>query len=92
VSRQGGDEFVLLLQDVQEPEDVAAAAIRTLECLSEAHFIGPNELSITASMGVTMYPEDGAEAETLKNADAAMYQAKETGRRTFRFFNAEMNA
>jgi diguanylate cyclase (GGDEF)-like protein/PAS domain S-box-containing protein len=93
VSRQGGDEFVLLLQDVQEPEDVAAAAIRILQSLSEIHSIGLNDLSISASIGVSMYPDDGVDAETLiKNADTAMYQAKEIDRRTFRFFTAEMNA
>ncbi|HUX44045.1 MAG TPA: EAL domain-containing protein [Terracidiphilus sp.] len=93
VSRQGGDEFVLLLQDVEEPEDVAAAAIRILKCLENAYVIGAKRLFVNASMGVSMYPEDGLDAETLiSNADIAMYQSKEMGRRTFQFFKPEMNA
>ena len=93
VSRQGGDEFVLLLQDVEEPEDVAAAAIRILDALSENHSVGPNNLLLSASVGISLYPEDATDSETLiKNADLAMYQAKELGRGTFRFFKSEMNA
>lgn len=93
VSRQGGDEFVLLLQDVQEPEDVGAAAMRILDDLSKSHPVGLNNLTVSASIGISMYPEDGVDSEALiKNADTAMYQAKELGRRTFRFFKSEMNA
>ncbi len=92
VSRQGGDEFVVLLQDVHEPEDAAVAAIRILKAVAEVHSIDQHDLSVTASIGVSLYPEDGLDAETLiKNADTAMYQAKENGHHSYRFFTAAMN-
>jgi diguanylate cyclase (GGDEF)-like protein/PAS domain S-box-containing protein len=92
VSRQGGDEFVLLLQEVQRPEDAAITARRVLRALSEAHSINQHDLFVTASIGVSMYPDDGLDAETLlKNADTAMYQAKESGRQCYRFFKPVMN-
>jgi len=93
VSRQGGDEFVVLLPDVQEPEAAAAMATRILESVAKAHSIDPHELHITTSIGVSAYPDDGLNAETLiKNADTAMYQAKENGRQSYRFFKPAMNA
>jgi diguanylate cyclase (GGDEF)-like protein/PAS domain S-box-containing protein len=92
VSRQGGDEFVLLLQEVKRPEDAAVTARRVLRALSQAHSIDHHDLFVTASIGVSMYPEDGLNAETLlKNADTAMYQAKESGRQCYRFFKPVMN-
>ena len=92
VSRQGGDEFVLLLQEVDVPEDAAITAKRVLEAVAEAHSIDGHDLFITASIGVSLYPEDGTDAETLmKNADTAMYQAKDTGRQRCKFFKPEMN-
>jgi diguanylate cyclase (GGDEF)-like protein/PAS domain S-box-containing protein len=78
VSRQGGDEFVILLTDVEHPEDSTAAARRMLEVIAEAYSIDGNDLHVTTSIGVSVYPEDGADAEALiKNADTAMYRAKE---------------
>jgi diguanylate cyclase (GGDEF)-like protein/PAS domain S-box-containing protein len=92
VSRQGGDEFIVLLQEVKEPEDVAIAAKRLLKSLSETYSMGQRNLHITTSIGVSLYPDDGLDAETLiKNADTAMYQAKENGRQTYQFFKSEMN-
>jgi diguanylate cyclase (GGDEF)-like protein/PAS domain S-box-containing protein len=92
VSRQGGDEFVVLLQEVKDPEDVAIAAKRLLKSLAETYSMGQRDLHITASIGVSLYPDDGLDAETLiKNADTAMYQAKENGRQTYQFFKSEMN-
>lgn len=92
VSRQGGDEFVLLLHDVQHPEDAAITARRILRVMKKTHSIEGHELSVTTSIGISVYPEDGLDAATLlKNADTAMYQAKESGRRNFRFFKPEMN-
>jgi diguanylate cyclase (GGDEF)-like protein/PAS domain S-box-containing protein len=93
VSRQGGDEFVVLLQEVKQPEDVAIAAMRILHALAEQHSIGQHEhLCVTASIGISIYPDDGLDAETLiKNADTAMYQAKENGRRNYQFYRPEMN-
>ena len=92
VSRQGGDEFVLLLQEVQRPEDAAITARRVLQAVSQAHSINEHDLFVTASIGVSMYPDDGLDAETLlKNADTAMYQAKEGGRQCYKFFKPVMN-
>jgi diguanylate cyclase (GGDEF)-like protein/PAS domain S-box-containing protein len=92
VSRQGGDEFIVLLQEVVHPKDAVIVARRVLEALAEAHSIGQHVLHITASIGVSVYPNDGQDAETLiKNADTAMYQAKESGRASYKFFRPEMN-
>jgi diguanylate cyclase (GGDEF)-like protein/PAS domain S-box-containing protein len=92
VSRQGGDEFIVLLQEVKAPEDVAIAVKRLLKSLAETYSTGQRNLHITASIGVSLYPDDGLDAETLiKNADTAMYQAKENGRQCYQFFKSEMN-
>jgi len=92
VSRQGGDEFVLMLQDVRHAEDAAFTAKRILKATQEVHAIANHKLHITASVGISIYPNDGLDAETLlKNADTAMFQAKLSGRQTFRFFKPEMN-
>jgi diguanylate cyclase (GGDEF)-like protein/PAS domain S-box-containing protein len=92
VSRQGGDEFVLLLHNLRHAEDPATTARRILNALKEAHSIEGHDLHVTASIGISVFPEDGMDAETLlKNADTAMYQAKESGRQNFRFFKPEMN-
>jgi diguanylate cyclase (GGDEF)-like protein/PAS domain S-box-containing protein len=93
VSRQGGDEFVVLLSEVQHPEDAAIAAVRMLQAVAEPHSIDEHDLFVTASIGVSIYPEDGPDAETLiKNADTAMYQAKENGRQSYQYFKPAMNA
>jgi diguanylate cyclase (GGDEF)-like protein/PAS domain S-box-containing protein len=92
VSRQGGDEFVVLLSEVEQSDSAAITARRMLEAVAEAHSIGQHELYITASVGVSVYPDDGLDAETLiKNADTAMYQAKENGRQNYQFFKPSMN-
>jgi diguanylate cyclase (GGDEF)-like protein/PAS domain S-box-containing protein len=92
VSRQGGDEFVVLLSEVEHSEDAAITARRMLRLVAEAHSVGQHELHITTSMGVSVYPDDGLDAETLiKNADTAMYQAKENGRQSYKFFKPAMN-
>jgi diguanylate cyclase (GGDEF)-like protein/PAS domain S-box-containing protein len=92
VSRQGGDEFVILLSEIAYPEDAGTSAKKILLLLSEPHSIGGKELHINGSIGISVYPEDGEDAETLiKNADTAMYHAKESGRNNFQFFKAEMN-
>jgi len=92
VSRQGGDEFVMLLPAVENAQDAALAARRMLEAISEAHSIDNHELHVTASIGISVYPEDGLDVETLiQNADTAMYQAKENGRQSYQFFEAAMN-
>jgi diguanylate cyclase (GGDEF)-like protein len=92
VSRQGGDEFVVLLLDLEHAEDAAVTARRMLETVALPHSIDRHDLHVTASIGVSVYPDDGLDADTLiKNADTAMYQAKENGRRSFQFFKPAMN-
>ncbi len=92
VTRQGGDEFVVLLLELDQSADAAVAARRILGAVAEAHSINQHDLHITASIGVSVYPDDGRDAETLiKNADTAMYQAKENGRQSYQFFKPAMN-
>jgi diguanylate cyclase (GGDEF)-like protein/PAS domain S-box-containing protein len=92
VSRQGGDEFVVLLSEVEHAEDAAISARRILAAVADVHAIDGHDLHITTSIGISVYPDDGQDAETLiKNADTAMYQAKENSRQTFRFFKPDMN-
>ena len=93
VSRQGGDEFVILLTGGHHGEDVTLIADKILADMALPYFIGNNELHVTTSIGISVYPEDGDDAETLiKNADTAMYHAKEKGRNGYQFFSSEMNA
>jgi diguanylate cyclase (GGDEF)-like protein/PAS domain S-box-containing protein len=92
VSRQGGDEFVVLLSEVEKADDTVPVAIRMLQTLGEVHSIDGHDLHVTASIGISVYPDDGPDAETLiKNADTAMYQAKENGHQSYRFFMPAMN-
>ena len=92
VSRNGGDEFIIVLQEMERPNQAATTARRVLKALANPHKIGELDLHVTASVGVSLYPDDGPDAETLiKNADTAMYQAKASGRKTFQFFTPEMN-
>jgi diguanylate cyclase (GGDEF)-like protein/PAS domain S-box-containing protein len=92
VSRQGGDEFVVLLSEVEQPENTAITARRMLQTVAAAHSIDKHDLHISTSIGVSVYPDDGMDAETLiKNADTAMYQAKANGRQSYQFFKPSMN-
>jgi diguanylate cyclase (GGDEF)-like protein len=92
VSRQGGDEFVLLLPYIERAEDAMLSAQKVLAALAPPHHIDGHELHISASIGISIYPEDGQDAETLiKNADSAMYHAKENGRDNYKFFEQSMN-
>ncbi len=91
ISRQGGDEFVVVLRDL--PDDHAAVPIvaKIMSRMQEPIVVEGNELSTSASMGVTLYPDDGKDFETLlKKADMAMYKAKESGRNNHQFFNEDM--
>ena len=92
VSRQGGDEFVVLLSEIEQAEDAAITARRMLQAVAEAHPIDQHDLHVTTSIGLSVYPDDGLDSETLiKNADTAMYQAKERGRQSYQFFKSAMN-
>jgi diguanylate cyclase (GGDEF)-like protein/PAS domain S-box-containing protein len=92
VSRQGGDEFVVLLSEVEHSEDAAIAARKMLQTVAEPHSIDQHDLHVTTSIGLSVFPDDGHDAETLiKNADTAMYQAKENGRQSYQFFKPAMN-
>jgi diguanylate cyclase (GGDEF)-like protein/PAS domain S-box-containing protein len=92
VSRQGGDEFVVLLSEIERPEDAATTATRMLLEVAEAHSIDRHDLHVTTSIGVSIFPDDGQDAETLiKNADTAMYQAKGNGRQSYQFFEPSMS-
>jgi diguanylate cyclase (GGDEF)-like protein/PAS domain S-box-containing protein len=92
VSRQGGDEFVILLSEISHSEDAATSAAKILLALNAPHSIVGQDLHIDGSIGISIYPEDGQDAETLiKNADTAMYHAKENGRNNFQFFTPAMN-
>jgi diguanylate cyclase (GGDEF)-like protein/PAS domain S-box-containing protein len=92
VSRQGGDEFIVLISEVEQPENATILARRMLRAVTAVHSIDQHNLHITASIGVSVYPDDGLDAETLiKNADTAMYQAKADGRQNYKFFKLDMN-
>ena len=93
VSRQGGDEFVLLLPYIEHAEDAALSAQKILAALALPHRIDGSDLHISVSIGISIYPDDAHDADgMLRNADTAMYHAKENGRNSFKFFEPEMNA
>ncbi len=91
VSRQGGDEFVILLPEIAHAADAAVSAAKIIAQLQMPHDIGEHHLLVTASIGLSTYPENGEDAETLiKNADTAMYHAKQGGRNAYQFFRPDM--
>ncbi|MGN6388775.1 MAG: EAL domain-containing protein [Burkholderiaceae bacterium] len=93
VARLGGDEFVVVLENVDEIGTVAAVADLLLHAVAQPFNLDGHELTISTSIGGSVYPKDGTDAATLlKHADIAMYQAKELGAGTFRFFDPQMNA
>ena len=92
VARLGGDEFILILNDQTGQEVIYRAMQRIIGKMAEPIEVDGQELLVTASAGISLYPQDGPDVETLlKNADAAMYRAKEKGRNNFQFYTAEMN-
>jgi diguanylate cyclase (GGDEF)-like protein len=92
VSRLGGDEFVILLSQVEHEEDAAFSAQKILRAIAAPHIIDNKSLHINTSIGVSTYPSDGPDSETLINkADTAMYEAKQQGRNNYQFFRPDMD-
>lgn len=93
LARQGGDEFLVLLGDIEDVDDVSVVALRLLDSLKQPFYHEGVEYYVTASIGVTLAPEDGNTSELLiKNADLAMYRAKNLGRNNFQFFTPELDS
>ncbi|HSH28728.1 MAG TPA: PAS domain S-box protein [Thiohalobacter sp.] len=91
VARLGGDEFIVILDQVRHSQDVITLASRIMELFRQPFISGLHTLHVTASIGVSIYPEDGRDTDTLiKNADAAMYRAKGQGRDNFQFYTQEL--
>ena len=92
VTRLGGDEFVILLTELGNPENAAAVARRLGQILADPFLVKGKEISVTSSIGIAVYPIDGCDADTLlKNADAAMYDAKQNGRNCSQYFTGSLN-
>jgi diguanylate cyclase (GGDEF)-like protein len=92
ISRQGGDEFVLMLRNIERAEDARLSAQKMLAALVLPHHIDQHDFNISVSIGISIYPDDGQDAETLiKSADTAMFYAKENGRNNYKFFEQDMN-
>ncbi|HEY8023412.1 MAG TPA: EAL domain-containing protein [Burkholderiaceae bacterium] len=92
VSRQGGDEFLIVMGSLADDSDAAAMAVKIIDLLNTPFHVNGMEVSTTGSLGISLFPADGNDFETLlKNADMAMYRAKESGRNAFRFYDAQMN-
>jgi PAS domain S-box-containing protein len=93
VARLGGDEFTVLLNDISIIQNAATIAQRILDVLAQPFILGTHEVFITTSVGITVYPFDGEDVDALlKNADAAMYQAKDQGKNNYQFYAESMNA
>jgi len=92
ICRIGGDEFVVVLPEAKRSTDAANVAAKIIETLSQPVRAADRELIVTPSIGIAVYPDDGRDAEVLiRNADAAMYHAKESGRANYQFFTEQMN-
>ena len=93
VARQGGDDFVILLSELAKSEDATTAVRRVQEALAVPFKLGGHEIGVTCSIGISVYPKDGEDVPTLlRNAELAMYRAKDEGRDGFQFFTGLMNA
>ncbi|HWS14078.1 MAG TPA: EAL domain-containing protein [Rhodocyclaceae bacterium] len=92
VARQGGDEFILLVNDIDMIHDAAHVAQKIIKTMARPIEVQGREIHITPSIGISIYPDDGTDVEVLlKNADIAMYQAKNAGRNNYQFFSQDMN-
>lgn len=93
ICRQGGDEFVIVLPDLETEQDAAHIARKLVRAFDHPFPLGGHELRVTASIGIAIYPRDGnSTSELLRNADTAMYRAKAEGRNGFCFYSSDMNA
>ncbi|QVW33880.1 EAL domain-containing protein [Geobacter sulfurreducens] len=93
ISRMGGDEFTILLTDLAHPQDAARVSQRIITALSKRYVIGGHEVFVGASIGISLFPSDGEDCDQLlRNADTAMYHAKELGRNTYQYYSGSMNA
>ena len=92
VSREGGDEFIIVLPDLDKPESAQVVANKILNELAKSVEVAGHELTVTASIGISHFPNDATDIQhLLKHADSAMYQAKDAGRNTARFFTSDLN-
>ena len=93
VARLGDDEFAIVLEEIQQPEDIPKIIEKVFSALSQAYYIDDHELFISSSIGISVYPSDSDRSETLvQYADVAVHHAKESGSNNFRFYEAKMNA
>jgi diguanylate cyclase (GGDEF)-like protein len=93
VARLASDEFIIVLDHIMQSQDVAKIAQKILKELSKPYFLDGNELNVTASIGISVYPSDARDIDALvKNADTAMYRAKNEGNNSFKFYNVSMDA
>jgi len=92
ISRWGGDEFVVILENLASSDDAAVAALKIIQNLQKPLYINKHTLLTTASIGIALYPQNGEDSQTLiKHADSAMYLAKESGKNNFRFYTKELS-
>lgn len=93
ISRVGGDEFIVLLSQIKAPEDAARVAQKIIAALSQLYKIGEHELILTASIGISIYPDSAKDASSLmRNADASMYSAKQAGRNRYQFHSVDLTS
>ncbi len=92
VARLGGDEFTILLSEIKEPENASKVAERIRKVLLPPVVLEDKKINVTVSVGIAIYPDDGSDVKTLiKNADIAMYNAKDLGKNSFQYYNRSMN-